>query len=270
MKQVQQISLRAMEPEDLDLLYRIENDESMWGMSLTNVPYSRFVLHEFMSDTTGDIYTDKQVRLIVEDDRHQPIGLADIMKFDPKNQKAEIGIIICKSCRCQGYAKAAVEHLHQYAHDTQEKLTAMQCLPDSLLGNYARMIGGESYDISSREIGPLAGSDSEMTERYDTAFARTLGDVLDTVRGTVSAGRANAFIQAQRQWQMALDGKVNAVYKAASREDRKLIAGWRIMLDQVYAARTEMLDMLYGAAPEVGEEVLMNLYKNAALDAAER
>jgi diamine N-acetyltransferase len=40
------------------------------------------------------------------------------MKFDPKNQKAEIGIIICKSCRCQGYAKAAVEHLHQYAHDT--------------------------------------------------------------------------------------------------------------------------------------------------------
>ena len=143
-------------------------------------------------------------------------------------------------------------------------------LPDSLLGNYARMIGGESYDISSREIGPLAGSDSEMTERYDAAFARTLGDVLDTVRGTVSAGRANAFIQAQRQWQMALDGKVNAVYKAASREDRKLIAGWRIMLDQVYAARTEMLDMLYGAAPEVGEEVLMNLYKNAALDAAER
>ena len=118
MKQVQQISLRAMEPEDLDLLYRIENDESMWGMSLTNVPYSRFVLHEFMSDTTGDIYTDNQVRLIVEDDRHQPIGLADIMKFDPKNQKAEIGIIICKSCRCQGYAKAAVEHLHQYAHDT--------------------------------------------------------------------------------------------------------------------------------------------------------
>ena len=108
MKQVQQISLRAMEPEDLDLLYRIENDESMWGMSLTNVPYSRFVLHEFMSDTTGDIYTDKQVRLIVEDDRHQPIGLADIMKFDPKNQKAEIGIIICKSCRCQGYAKATV------------------------------------------------------------------------------------------------------------------------------------------------------------------
>lgn len=118
MKLIQQISLRAMEPEDLDLLYRIENDETMWGMSLTNVPYSRFVLHEFMSETTGDIYTDKQVRLIVEDEQHQPIGLADIMKFDPKNQKAEIGIIICKSYRCQGFAKAAVERLHQYAHDT--------------------------------------------------------------------------------------------------------------------------------------------------------
>lgn len=118
MKQLQQISLRAMEPEDLDVLYRIENDDTMWGMSLTNVPYSRFVLHEFMSETTGDIYTDKQVRLIVEDDRHQSIGLADIMKFDPKNQKAEIGLIICKPYRCQGYAKAVLERLHQYAHVT--------------------------------------------------------------------------------------------------------------------------------------------------------
>jgi diamine N-acetyltransferase len=118
MKQIQQVSLRAMEPEDLDLLYHIENDETMWGMSLTNVPYSRFVLHEFMSETTGDIYTDKQVRLIVENDQHQPIGLADIMKFDPKNQKAEIGIIISKTYRRQGYAKAAVERLHQYAQST--------------------------------------------------------------------------------------------------------------------------------------------------------
>jgi diamine N-acetyltransferase len=118
MKQVQQVSLRAMEPEDLDLLYHIENDETMWGMSLTNVPYSRFVLHEFMSETTGDIYTDKQVRLIVENDQHQPIGLADIMKFDPKNQKAEIGIIISKTYRRQGYAKAAVERLHQYVQST--------------------------------------------------------------------------------------------------------------------------------------------------------
>ena len=118
MKQIQQISLRAMEPEDLDLLYRIENDETMWGMSLTNVPYSRFVLHEFMSETTGDIYTDKQVRLIVENEQHLPIGLADIMKFDPKNQKAEIGIIISKPYRCKGFAKAAVELLHQYARNT--------------------------------------------------------------------------------------------------------------------------------------------------------
>lgn len=118
MNQEQHISLRAMEPEDLDLLYRIENDDTLWGMSLTNVPYSRFVLHEFMSETTGDIYTDKQVRLIVEDAQHQPIGLADIMKFDPKNQKAEIGIIISKSYRCQGYAKAAIKCLHQYAGTT--------------------------------------------------------------------------------------------------------------------------------------------------------
>lgn len=118
MIKIQQVTLRAMEPEDLDMLYRIENDETMWGMTLTNVPYSRFVLHEFMSETTGDIYTDKQVRLIIENEQHQSIGLADIMKFDPKNRKAEIGIIISHPYRSQGYAKATIERLHQYAHDT--------------------------------------------------------------------------------------------------------------------------------------------------------
>ena len=112
------VNLRAMEPEDLDMLYHIENDETMWNVGLTNVPYSRFVLHEFMSETTGDIYTDKQVRLIIEDENHQSIGIADIMKFDPKNRKAEVGIVISCPYRQKGYAKAALTYIHKYAQDT--------------------------------------------------------------------------------------------------------------------------------------------------------
>ena len=118
MKMMPQVYLRAMEPEDLDMLYHIENDETMWNVGLTNVPYSRFVLHEFMSETTGDIYTDKQVRLIIEDENHQSIGIADIMKFDPKNRKAEVGIVISCPHRRKGYAKAALEYIHKYALDT--------------------------------------------------------------------------------------------------------------------------------------------------------
>lgn len=54
------IRLRAMEPEDLDLLYHIENDRSVWGVSSTNVPYSRYAPHDYVAHAQNDIYTDKR------------------------------------------------------------------------------------------------------------------------------------------------------------------------------------------------------------------
>ena len=38
MKQLPRIRLRALEPEDLDVLYGIENDHSLWSVGATNVP----------------------------------------------------------------------------------------------------------------------------------------------------------------------------------------------------------------------------------------
>ena len=109
------VCLRAMEPEDLELLYRIENDPDSWGVSTTNVPYSRYVLHDFVARSSGDIYTDKQVRLIIELEDGTPIGLADLMNFDPRNLRAEVGIIIAKHYRRRGYASKALEKMVDYA-----------------------------------------------------------------------------------------------------------------------------------------------------------
>ena len=36
------ITLRAMEPEDLEFIYRMENDTTLWSAGSTNVPYSRY------------------------------------------------------------------------------------------------------------------------------------------------------------------------------------------------------------------------------------
>ena len=69
-----------MEPEDLDLLYQIENDKNLWGVGATNVPYSRYVLHDYVANSSGDIYTDKQVRLMV-DCQQQTIGIVDLINF---------------------------------------------------------------------------------------------------------------------------------------------------------------------------------------------
>ena len=95
MIETKKIRLRAMEPEDLDLLYKIENDESLWSVSTTNVPYSRYVLHDYIANSKNDIFADSQVRLIIEtDDRRANIGLLDLVNFDPRHQRAELGIIL--------------------------------------------------------------------------------------------------------------------------------------------------------------------------------
>lgn len=114
-KPLTKISLRAMEPEDLDLLYRIENDRSLWNVGTTNVPYSRFMLHDYVAHASGDIYTDRQVRLIIENETGETVGIADIVNFDPKHLRAEVGVVIECKHRRHGYALAALEQLADYA-----------------------------------------------------------------------------------------------------------------------------------------------------------
>lgn len=111
------VVLRAMEPEDLDLLYQIENDTKLWNLGLTNVPYSRYVLHDYIATSSGDIYTDKQVRLIIENEEHQTIGLVDIMNFNPQNRRAEMGIVVQEAFRQKGYGKDAIQKVMRYAKE---------------------------------------------------------------------------------------------------------------------------------------------------------
>ena len=115
MSQPVNVKLRAMEPEDLDMLYRIENDSQLWAIGTTNVPYSRYTLHDYIANASSDIYTDRQVRLIIENEEHQTVGIADLVNFDPQHRRAEIGLVIEQPFRHRGYAKAAMLRLHDYA-----------------------------------------------------------------------------------------------------------------------------------------------------------
>ena len=87
MNTVSNVRLRAVEPEDLDLLYGIENDTRLWNVGTTNVPYSRYTLHDYIANSADDIYTDRQVRLIVENEEGRTVGLADLVRFDPQHEK---------------------------------------------------------------------------------------------------------------------------------------------------------------------------------------
>ena len=109
------IRLRALEPEDLDMLYKIENDYQLWGVGATNVPYSRYALHDYIAHASNDIYTDQQVRLIVENEDGETIGIADLTNFDPRHRRAEVGLVIMHQYRCRGYGQAVLMDMCRYA-----------------------------------------------------------------------------------------------------------------------------------------------------------
>jgi diamine N-acetyltransferase len=113
------ISLRAPEPEDLDLLYIWENEPSVWQVSGTLSPFSRYVLKLYLDNAGKDIYEAKQLRMIIQlKDKHRPLGAIDLFDFDPHHHRAGIGILIAElSDRRQGYAREALETMMEYCFD---------------------------------------------------------------------------------------------------------------------------------------------------------
>lgn len=109
------IRLRAMEPEDLEVIYNIENDLDLWTVGYTNAPYSRYLLHEYVANATSDIYADRQLRLMAENADGEVVGIADLSDFEPRHNRAEMGLVVRKEYRNRGYAKQIVEQLILYA-----------------------------------------------------------------------------------------------------------------------------------------------------------
>lgn len=112
-----EIKLRALEPSDLEFLYELENDESLWEVSNTTTPYSKFVLKQYLKNAHRDIYEVKQLRLVIcKKGVERPLGFVDLFDFDPKHNKVGIGIVIFKSeNRGKGYAAQSLQLLCNYA-----------------------------------------------------------------------------------------------------------------------------------------------------------
>ncbi len=111
------VYLRALEPEDLEFVYEVENDESIWNVSNTQTPYSRFLIRQYLENSHQDIYEAKQLRLaICKEHDFSAIGLIDLFDFDPKNNRAGVGILIKNiAFRNSGIGKEALGLLIQYA-----------------------------------------------------------------------------------------------------------------------------------------------------------
>ncbi len=113
----QNIYLRALEPEDLEFVYAIENDENFWEVSNTQTPYSKFLVRQYLENAHQDIYEAKQIRLaICKNNTSEAIGLIDLFDYDALNQRAGIGIIIRNETnRNQGLGNESLDLLVNYA-----------------------------------------------------------------------------------------------------------------------------------------------------------
>lgn len=109
--------LRALEPEDLELMYGWENDMQIWRVSGTVAPFSRHVLSRLIEEQQFDIYATRQMRLVIEHDG-QAVGAVDLFEFDPHNRRAGVGIIVDSQHRAQGLGYDALKALEQYAQQT--------------------------------------------------------------------------------------------------------------------------------------------------------
>lgn len=149
------LRLRALEPEDLEIMYSIENNPELWQINTTTAPYSRYVLRRYLENSRCDIFADGELRLVIERQCDgQVLGCTELVNFDFLHHRAEVGIVVLADYRGEGIGSQVLRllvryafeylHLHQlYAHVAADNLSCLSmfvscgfchesCLPDWL------------------------------------------------------------------------------------------------------------------------------------------
>jgi diamine N-acetyltransferase len=108
------VLLRAVEPYDIDFIFQLENDSTNWHVSNTLAPYSRYTVEQYVLNSENDLFSQKQLRLIIEaKDRNElkRIGCIDLFEYDPLHKRAGVGIIIIPDEQNKGYASESLSLL---------------------------------------------------------------------------------------------------------------------------------------------------------------
>lgn len=103
------ILLRAPELEDIEFMMDIENSEEALdaGCTATGL-YSRYQIRKFITDLANDIFTDRQMRMVICLPDGEAAGMIDVFDFNPRHSRAEVGIVVKDTYRHQGIAETAL------------------------------------------------------------------------------------------------------------------------------------------------------------------
>lgn len=109
------LTLRSPEPEDLELMYRMENDTALWSVGSATLPYSRHTLRNYLEQSVQDIYHEHQARFVIELSDGSAVGMIDLADFDLHNSRAEVCIGLLSEYRMRGLGREALLLLCDYA-----------------------------------------------------------------------------------------------------------------------------------------------------------
>ena len=152
-----------MEPEDLELLYEWENNESYWVISNTISPFSKFTLKRYLKNSHKNIYETGQLRLMIDQfEEKVTIGTIDIFDFDLFHKRAGIGILIAdEASRRKGYSSMSLKCLADYCFKTLQ-LHQLYC---NILANNC-----ESMDLFKKQGFVQCGIKKDWIKTSDGYF----------------------------------------------------------------------------------------------------
>lgn len=170
------LQLRAPEPEDLDQLYKWENDTTLWEYGASITPYSRFALKQYLIDSKQDLYSDKQLRLmIIIRETKEVAGAVDMYDFDPFHKRAGVGILIDEKFRKQGYGLQSLKLLEEYAFIFLKLRQLYAIIPENNRGS-KELFRKAGYSESGVLIDWLSAGDrfenAIFTQRINSALIR--------------------------------------------------------------------------------------------------
>jgi diamine N-acetyltransferase len=117
MLKAQNCYLRALEPNDFDFLYEVENEEALWHVCELKQPISLHTVQAYLENAHQPIEDAKQARFAICDVENNLVGMIDLFDYDAKNQRAGVGVVILESQRENGFAHSAIIRIKEYAKE---------------------------------------------------------------------------------------------------------------------------------------------------------
>lgn len=114
-----EITLRALEPDDVELLYYWENQSEIWRVSNSTAPVSKYVLANYIKNSDKDIWDVKSQRLVIDNAEKEAVGTIEMFDFEPYHSRAGIGVLVfSEENRRHGIAKQAITIFENYILNT--------------------------------------------------------------------------------------------------------------------------------------------------------